>query len=946
MKKGLSRLNVGVLLVVALGFAWTAAALEAGQFDYREVVLENGLRVITLEDFSCPVVAVDLWYHVGSKNENPDRQGFAHMFEHMMFRGTDRLGPTSHFDYIRQTGGHCNGYTGFDQTVYVETLPANQLELALWLEAERMSFLKIDQAAFDTERKVVEEERRLGLNAPYGTLYEDALAEVFKVHPYRWSPIGKIPHLRASTVPELRAFWTQYYVPNNATLVIAGAVKHEDAQSLAKRYFEWIPKCPQPPQVSIHEPMPEGPREVTLKLENAPAPLVGVVYRTVPESNDDDVPITLLATILGDGASSRLYTRLVTGRTLGKATLKKELAVGVRCTDMSLEQDGVFIAGAGLQLSHAQPDKAIAVIKEEIENVRTKKVKPQELEKAKNQMLRNLVTENLYVANKVSILGRAAVLEGDTSRVNRRLKAIRDVTSDDLLRVAKQYLDPNRALTFRIESNLAGMLKKDKKNPEDDAPITGQPETTPPAPGRAGVERPADYPNSAPLKGALDFDVAEPHETRTLSNGLKVVVVENHEVPYVSIMLGLQAGAWTESKPGCCAMAMNMITSSTKKHSLAKLADEMDTYAISIFGDAGMDKSTVTATCVTDQLDRAMRLFGEVVLTPRFAKGELELKRREVLTGLAVDAKEPAYLASRELRRRLYGEHPYARTVVGQPKDVEALDAKDLKAWWSTFVRPDMACLYFAGDIDVERAVKLAESAFGSWKAKGPKLEVKLPAMPELGPTQIYLVDKSGDQSQIRIAQRGIAFGHPGYFTGRVVTSYFGGAFGSRLNESLRVKKGLTYGARGGYSTLHQCGEFTIQTFTKNATVPEAVQSAIDEIKRLQNEPPAAEELDHTKAYILGSFAGERETSQAVANDLWFIDSEGLPEDHFSRLLKGVQATDPNACVQLAQTTLDPSKLVIVIVGPADELKPKLEAIAPVTVVSADGEEAKAGKTK
>ena len=310
-----------VLFVFALSMvSLPATAADTGQLAYEEIVLDNGLHIVTLEDFSCPIVVVDLWYHVGSKDENPERQGFAHMFEHMMFRGTDRLGPTDHFDNIRRIGGNCNGYTSFDQTVYVQTVPANQLELVLWLEAERMSFLKIDQAAFDTERQVVEEERRLGLNAPYGTLFEEALAEVFKVHPYRWSPIGKIPHLRATSVPELRAFWMNYYTPNNATLIIAGAVKHEEAQVLAKRYFEWIPRSADQPRVSVREPLPEAPREITFKLENAPVPLTGVVFRTVPLNHPDRVPLELLSTILGGGNSSRVYRSLVA---------EKELAVGV-----------------------------------------------------------------------------------------------------------------------------------------------------------------------------------------------------------------------------------------------------------------------------------------------------------------------------------------------------------------------------------------------------------------------------------------------------------------------------------------------------------------------------------------------------------------------------------------------------------------------------------------
>ena len=197
---------------------------DSTNFDYQQIKLDNGLKVITLEDFSCPIVSVQLWYHVGSKDEQPDRQGFAHMFEHMMFRGTDRLGATEHFSLIRRVGGTTNGYTSFDRTVYLETLPADQLELALWLEAERMAFLKIDQQAFDTERKIVEEERRMRINQPYGTLVENLLDELFSVHPYRWPPIGKIPHLRAAAVQELRDFWQKYYVPLVSIFNVIAAV--------------------------------------------------------------------------------------------------------------------------------------------------------------------------------------------------------------------------------------------------------------------------------------------------------------------------------------------------------------------------------------------------------------------------------------------------------------------------------------------------------------------------------------------------------------------------------------------------------------------------------------------------------------------------------------------------------------------------------------------------
>ena len=298
----MKRLSVFVTVVLVLA---SLSAAGERRYQFEQIKLDNGMTVISLEDFSCPIVAVQVWYHVGSKDEDPNRQGFAHMFEHMMFRGTDRLGPEEHFNCIRRVGGDCNAYTSFDQTVYVEDLPNNQLELALWLESERLAFLKIDQEGFATEEKVVEEERRMGLNQPYGTMPEKLLAEIFKEHPYRWSTIGQIPHLRQATIDELQGFWEKFYIPNNATLVVVGAVKHADVQAMAKKYFGWIPRCPEPPRVTIKEPEQKEARTVTLQEDKGPLPLVGVLYRTVPESHPDQLPLQIL---MGVGGRRRVQS--------------------------------------------------------------------------------------------------------------------------------------------------------------------------------------------------------------------------------------------------------------------------------------------------------------------------------------------------------------------------------------------------------------------------------------------------------------------------------------------------------------------------------------------------------------------------------------------------------------------------------------------------------------
>jgi zinc protease len=926
--------KIGLVLAAAL-FFWAAECpgktlrTETGRFDYQRIKLANGLEVITLEDFSCPIVAAQLWYHVGSKNEQPERQGFAHMFEHMMFRGTDKLGPTDHFAYIRRVGGISNGYTGFDRTVYEETLPAKQLELALWLEAERMTFLKIDQESFDTERKVVEEERRMRLNQPYGTLYEKLMAEVFKLSPYRWTPIGNIPHLRAASVQELRDFWKRYYVPSNATLIIVGAVKHEQAQQLARRYFGWIPRYDEPARVTVREPEQAGKRTVKLEEENAPAPLAGVVYRTVPISHKDCVVVDLLAEILGGGRSSRLYRELVA---------EKQLAVGADAFTWSLEQDGLLAARAVMPPASKDANSVLEIIEGHISRLRRETVSERELMKAKNQMLRGLVTENLRIESKAEMLGSAAVEYGDVSQANRWMDDIRKVTAADIQRVANEYLTDKRTLEVKVDRNIlgaaSGMLGIAK---EEETPITAEPEKVAPKPGRGGLERSKDWPKEAPVAKVSAAKITPKYSSKKLENGLKVLVVPNHEVPFVSIQLGLLSGGWMESKPGTTAMTMQMLVKGTGKHSEGELADELETYAISLSGAADIDTAMVNVGCLSEHIGRAMGLLGEVVLTPSFPEEEFEKLRKQVLTSLAVSSAEPEYIADREFRRRLYGEHPYSRTATGEVEDVNALVIEDLKGWWSKFARPDTTVLVFSGDIEGKEAFELAKKTFGGWKAAGEGPEKTLSPPAGAAETHIYLVDRPGStQSQIRIGQLGITRHDKGYFESRIVNNYFGWAYNSRLNESIRVAKGLTYDVGGGYTARRFAGEFEVETFSKTESTAEAVRAVLEEIRRLKAEGPSDKELEDSRSYILGSFVGGRETPQQIAGDLWLIESQNLSKDYLERLLRGIAKAKRTDCEHLVEGTIEPNKLVIVVVGEAEKLKGELEKIAPVTVVAAE----------
>lgn len=912
----------------------------SGRFAFEESVLANGLRVLSLEDTSTPIVAVQLWYHVGSKDEQVDRQGFAHMFEHMMFRGTDRLGPKDHFEFIRSTGGDCNAYTAFDQTVYVQELPKNQLEMVLWLEAERMAHLRIDEGGFATERKVVEEERRLGLNQPYGRLPEQVLAAVFDGHPYRWSPIGQIEHLRASTAQDIQHFWDTYYVPNNATLVVVGDVSHGEVRNLAQKHFGWIPRCPDPPRVPPRGTLPGALRRLDVHEENGPVPLAGIVFETVPKGHPDALPLEMLVSVLGGGESSRLYLDLVR---------RKQVAAFGGGGAVGFEQAGLAILG-GVAKPFGDVDAIVAATWDAIAAVREDGVTEDELAKVAANLHRDDVTESLSVASKASALGEAAVLLGDAQLVNTRAERVRAVTVDDLRRVANAYLVPERATEVRVKPSLGGMLgsvfslaamtgdmpEEAAAEDEADEEVEGGARATASGP-KAEAKRPEGHPERPPVAPPLDvaIDLAAHHEH--LENGLRLVVVENHEVPFVSLSLRLEAGAFTEDPeyPGTAAMAASMVTRGTFANDAEALAAELERHAISLSAEAGHDSAQVSVSCVTAQLDRAARLLAEVVLVPRFADREFATLRDQTATGMAVSEKTPSVIADRALDRALWGEeHPYGRPAEGTSADLPKLTPARLRDWWTANVRPDTATLYVAGDVTPEQARSLAERVFGDWEAEGEPFAPPLPPSHQPSSVVIKLIDRPGAvQSEIRAGHEGITRRNPLFAGGVVLTQVLGGSFTSRLNDVLRVQKGLTYGASGGLSSRRFGGQLAVRTFTKTPRTAETVKAVVDEVARMAAVPPTDDELRSAVSYLAGAFAGSLETPQAVAARLWTLQLEDLPPDWWNGYLERIAATTSEGVAEAAQALLHPDRLVIVVVGDASQVQESLAEIAPVELV-------------
>ena len=903
-------------------------------FDYRETVLDNGLRVISLEDFSCPIVAVQVWYHVGSKNEEPDRQGFAHMFEHMMFRGTDRLNETGHFDNIRKVGGNCNAYTSFDQTVYVNEVPSNQLELVLWLEAERMAFLKIDEKGFHTERKVVEEELRMGHNRPYGRAPEKVLAAMYGDRPYAWTPGGQIPHLRKAPIEELAAFWNKYYVPNNATLVVTGAVKHDDVRSLAIKYFGWIPRCPDPerPEVKPFSMDKQRP-PIEVAEEKGPLPLIGCAYYTVGSDHPDSVALEVLMGVLGGGESSRIYVDVVKEQKIA------QIAIG---GSFSFEDSG--IAGAGGVLLPLVGDKALLMktIDKHIDQIVNEPITQAELDKMKNQLRRNEVTGTTTVASKAERLGNYAVLQGNTERVNQRLKEIEAVTVEDVQRVAKKYLVQNNRRDIRIEPSTGGMLKSlfggVKSTNNDEGPAPAEPTTnrivdrTGP---KAGATRPPGFPEKPPVAGPID-SIPEPEVAKKkLANGLNVAVISNREVPMLTMVLGIRSGSWTEQKPGVAAMAMSMLAQGTKNRNAKQMAEILESNAISLAGSASMDTASITGSALADKADLAMELLADMARNPVFPKEEYNILSSQTLVGLAISTKTPEYLADREFRRRIYGTHPYARTETGEVSDVRAIKVDDMKEWFAANVRPDNCTLYLAGDINADAGFALVEKYLGDWNADGELNLPALPALPEINETQILLYDRPGsEQSQIRVGHVSISRTDSDYGKAMVMSSILGGSFNSRLNKAIRVDKGLTYGARGGLAARRFAGEFQISTFSKTVSTADTIQVILDVVKTMQDENPTETELQDTKTFVTGSFAGDRETPEATVGDLWLLETQSLPSNYQKLFLGDVTKTTADQVKTVAGKLIRRQGLVIVVVGEAEKIKADLEKIAPVTVIN------------
>ena len=922
-----------VLLLVAVAARARAADAPASipapaPVEFSEETLPNGLRVIYAPLRQAPVVHVRVLYHVGSRDERPDRQGFAHLFEHMMFRGSAHVKPEEHMKLIGVVGGNSNAFTSFDQTTYVNTVPANHTEMALYLEADRMASFKVDENIYKTERKVVGEEWRIRQNRPYGTLGEDLAAAMFTTHSYRWTPIGNMEHLRRAEVAELQEFFNTYYVPNNATLIVAGDIDVAKTKEQVRRFYGWIPKGPDVRRDIPAEPEQSAPVEKTVQYR-VPLPMVSVGYKLPGWESDDHYALSLLATILGGGNSSRLDRLLVHG--------KNPLAVSAGAGHNQREDAGVFMVRATV-LGGRSADEVRTLLESAVAEVLEKGVTPEELAKAKTMQQVGIINARQTAVSLAAQLGEEAVFGGDAGRVNTMFEKLSAVTPQDVQAVAKKYLTPKRATTLRVQPDATGVAAR-KQAAEADAaqaaavaPVAAP--TRPTEPRK--VEFPPDYPQG-PMMGQETIRPKFQKGEETTIDGVRVIVMPDHRLPLVDWSLTLRRGSHSDpkGKEGLASLTAGMLRHGAGDLSYEALNLELESRGISVGAGAGGDTTSVDGSSTTPQLQRGIELTRMVLTQPTFPEDEFRKLKERSINSLSLSREDPRTVAGWELDEALYGDSPLGATPT--PESVASITLDDVKNFYRTYFRPQGAILMISGDVTVERGRELAKQLLAGWAGAAsveapPEPKYDLPQSP--GKRRIVLIDRpSGQQAVIRMGVRAYTNQSDEKYAGALANAILSSGIDSRLGRYVRAEKGYAYGVSGRFGPGRQAGAFVGSTDTALETTAAATLAMFKVFEDMRTADVTAVELAEAKTRVAGGFVMDLQTIQQQAGLRVSGILNGFPIDYFDRYPERLDQVTAGQVREVLTKYVKDGEMVIVVVAPAEVVKSQLEKLGTVEVL-------------
>ncbi len=941
------------LLAVALSTALTGLALspqplfaqDAGasevEIAYQEFTLPNGLRVIVHTDRKAPIVAVNIWYHVGSKNEQPGRTGFAHLFEHLMFQGSENHAGEYFAPYELVGVTDQNGTTNQDRTNYFQNVPTTALDMALWMESDRMGHLlgAIDQKGLDEQRGVVQNEKRQGENQPYGRRITARMFEALYPagHPYSWQVIGSMADLDAATLDDVKTWFQSWYGPNNAVLVLAGDIDLATAKEKVTRYFGDIPAS-----ATLADMPTNIPRRSQDTHESIPDRVPQHrVYRAWPVAELGSTDATLLdlfAQVLGGSAASRFDTRLVHG---------DRIADNASAYSWSSEISGTFFLMSTVK-SGVDAAKVERAMDEELQRLISEGPTAQELERAKVSTRARFVRGIERIGGfggKSDVLASCAIYAGKPDCYKDDLAVIQAATPASVQAAARKWLGTGSHTLVVVPS---------------ETPASSLPEAVAAAPATTPAATPTVDPRFRTVASDVDRSAGVPKTTSfpqlkfpavqraNLSNGMQVLLAERHEAPVVQMSMEFPGGYTVDAggKLGLANFTMQMLDDGAGQYSALQLAARKEDLGAQIGVGASLDHASVSLSALSDKLPESLDLYADVLRRPSFDPAELERVRATWIAGIKQEKARPQTAALRVMPPLLYGQgHPYAIPFTGSGTEasIASITREDLVRFHADWLQPDKARIVVVGDTTLAELVPLLEARFGDWKSPAgapqvpPVQPVALPGQP-----RVFLIDQPGAiQSNIYVGQLVPSTRSDGTIDFDFANGVLGGQFSSRLNMNLREDKHWAYGSySNATNTLGQRPWFASAAVQIDKTA-ESISEMKSEITQFAQAraPVTADEIAKIRAANTLRLPGAYETASAVLGQIASNQRYDRPDDYIVRLKARNEAMTASD-VQAAAASIQPQALTYVVVGDLSKIEQPVRALdlGPVTVLDSDGE--------
>ena len=912
-----------------------AAAASVGvDIAYEQFTLPNGLRVVVHTDRKAPIVAVNIWYHVGSKDETPGRTGFAHLFEHLMFQGSENYRDEFFGPFERVGATDQNGTTNTDRTNYFQNVPTTALDMALWMESDRMGHLlgAIDQKVLDEQRGVVQNEKRQGENQPYGQVWDRLNRALYPVgHPYHHSVIGSMNDLNAASLEDVHQWFRAWYGPNNAVLVLAGDIDLATAKEKAARYFGHIPAGPTmaQPKVDVAKRSADTREELTDQVPQAR------IYRAwnVAQTGTVDVDqLQVLARVLGGAKSSRLDKRLV-----HEDKLVDNVSAGVFTSQLGSN----FIVMATVKQG-VDPARVEAIIDEEIERLIHAGASSDEIHLAKTAFRAGFVRGIERIGGfggKADALAECTVFEGDPGCFRQSLANIQATTAADLTAVGRKWLDVGSHTLVVVPGPRVVLEEEPAQTPAALALPAPDPRytTTPSTVDRsAGVPRTESFPE-------LKFPTAQ---HATLSNGTRVVLAQRHEIPVVQFNYQFPGGFSADSadRQGLASFTAGLLSEGAGSRDALAFGDALDALGARAGASASLDTLSVSLSALRENLAPSLALYADMLRAPRFESKEIERVRASWIAGIKQERARPDAVAMRVLPSLLYGAgHPYAAPFTGSGNEqaISALTRDELVAFHQRWIRPEHGTLLVAGDITMEQLLPALETALAGWKGEGelPQRVVST-AVTRPQATTVYLIDQPGAvQANLFAAQLVPPSNDPGALTLDIANGVLGGDFTSRLNMNLREDKHWSYGVRASISGALGARPWIVAAPVQIDKTAEAIAELQREISQFASgqRPPSEAEVARIRAIQTLSLPGAYETASAVLSTLSSNALYGRADDYVFTRKAAIEAMTPAQVAQAAKG-INPDALVWVVVGDLKQIEAPVRALNLGTVQVIDGE--------